>query len=94
MAFKCNLPDETVIQERKARSTGTVVVVQYAPSHDEGSPWETVCMEHGGVCCHTSRRLALDWAPHPDEWCEDCMYGPGTLDGTAPQPGPGDGEDS
>ena len=76
------LADETIIQERKARATGTVVIVQFAPSHDDLNPWETICAEHGGVCCHESRRLALAWAPHPNEWCEDCMHGEGTLDGS------------
>ena len=71
-----------VIQERKARATGTVVQVVFDAVADPVQPWETICVEHGGVCSHQTRALAMGWAPHPDEWCEDCMHGPGTLDGT------------
>jgi hypothetical protein len=70
---------ERLIQSRKARATGTVVDVVYAPDADPAQPWETICAEHGGVCSHQTRALAMAWAPHPDEWCEDCMYGEGTL---------------
>lgn len=74
--------DETVIIERVARATGTGVALIYNWSADPGQPWETVCLAHGGVCSHQTRALAVGWLSHPEEWCEDCMYGPGTLDGT------------
>lgn len=73
---------ETVVLERVARSTGTRVVLAYKPDSDPDQPWETLCEPHGGVCSHETRRLAREWLSHPEEWCEDCMYGEGTLDGT------------
>ncbi len=73
---------ERQVLRRKARATGTYVALVYAPSADPDQPWETICEEHGGVCSHQSRAVATSWLSHPDEWCEDCMYGEGTLDGT------------
>ncbi len=75
------MTDQRLIQSRKARVNGVIVDVIYA-NQDPDQPWETICVEHGGVCSHQTRALVMGWAPHPDEWCEDCMYGPGTLDGT------------
>lgn len=71
---------ENVLQERRARSTGTVVRVidNRDGSFDTNSaenPWYTVCADHGGVCSHMTRRLALDWAPVPDQWCPICQAG-------------------
>lgn len=31
-------------------------------------------------------RLAEAWLAHPDEWCEDCMHGEGTLAGDVYRP--------
>ena len=74
--------DETTLIRRRARATGTHVCLVYNWGADAAQPWETICEEHGGVCSHQTRRLAEDWLSHPDEWCEDCMHGEGTLDGT------------
>lgn len=74
--------DGKVIQDRIARSNGVRVIVEYLPSADEENPWQTTCSEHGGVCSHTTRALALSHAALPEGWCEDCQYGPGTLAGT------------
>jgi len=73
----------TVVKESRARTTGTLVqLVDRGPSEEYGDwRWETICVEHGGVCSHETRKLATEWMPHPDEWCEDCMYGEGTLAG-------------
>ena len=71
-----------VVLERRCRATGTVVYLEFAPEADADQPWQTVCEDHGGVCCHSTRKLAERFLSHPDEWCEDCMYGPGTLAGT------------
>jgi hypothetical protein len=77
-----------VVTERRARATGTTVqLVDRGRYTDcsESEPehrWETICVEHGGVCSHETRKLAEGWLAHPDEWCEDCMYGEGTLAGT------------
>lgn len=80
--------------ERRARATGTTV--QLIDRGDGGGSdgwgdwrdwrWETICVEHGRVCSHETRKLAEAWLSHPDEWCEDCMHGEGTLAGTG-QPG-------
>jgi hypothetical protein len=64
----------TTLQRRLARSTGTHVIVEDVrdqPYDDLG--WATVCEEHGGLCTHPTRALALAWAPHPDEWCPTCQ---------------------
>ncbi len=77
---------ERIVLERKARATGTRVYLVHNPDADPDQPWETVCEDHGGVCSHQTRSVATSFLSHPDEWCEDCMYGPGTLDGTNPAP--------
>ncbi len=74
--------DGMVLQDRRARSNGSRVIVEFLPSADDENPWQTTCYTHGGVCSHTTRALALSFAAAPEQWCEDCMYGPGTLDGT------------
>jgi hypothetical protein len=68
----------SVISERRSRTTGTIV--QIVDNRDgsfdsdaEGNPWYTVCVDHGGVCSHITRRLAERFAPVPDEWCPDCQ---------------------
>lgn len=71
-----------IVLERKVRATGTRVYLEYAPDADPGQPWLTVCDDHGGVCSHETRTIATAWLSHPDEWCEDCMYGEGTLAAT------------
>jgi hypothetical protein len=76
--------DEATLIRRRARATGTTVALVYNYSADPVQPWETICETHGGVCSHETRRIAEDWLSHPDEWCEDCMYGEGTLDGFIP----------
>jgi hypothetical protein len=74
--------DDTCLLTRKCRATGTEVALVYNFGGDNIQPWETVCVDHGGVCSHETRALAESWLSHPDEWCEDCMYGEGTLDGS------------
>ena len=73
-----------IVLERTARSTGTHVYLDDR-RHDEGGdptqPWETVCEAHGGVCSHETRTVAESFLSHPEEWCEDCMHGEGTLAG-------------
>jgi len=71
-----------VVEERKCRATGTRVLL--VTGNDEDQPWETICEDHGAVCSHETYRVARAWLSHPDEWCEDCMYGKGTLAGTNP----------
>lgn len=68
----------TIISERKSRATGTVV--QVIDNRDgefdtnvEENPWYTVCVDHGGVCSHMTRALAVDFAPVPDQWCPVCQ---------------------
>jgi hypothetical protein len=74
--FKPRAHDGQLILERRCRATGTTVQLVYSPSADEENPWETICVDHGGVCSHQSRVLATAWLSHPDEWCEvGCMPG-------------------
>lgn len=75
-------PAETRLTERRCRATGTHVALVYDYDADPTQPWETICDDHGGVCSHETRALAEGWLSHPDEWCEDCMHGEGTLAGT------------
>ena len=71
-----------IILSRKARSTGTRVYLEdRREDGDPDQPWETICQEHGGVCSHETRATATSFLSHPEEWCEDCMYGEGTLSG-------------
>lgn len=75
---------ERLISRSRSRQTGTVVLLVDRGSDDDGGGrWETVCDEHGGVCSHETRALAQSFVPVPAEWCEDCTFGPGTLDGSA-----------
>lgn len=66
-----------IIQERRARSTKTVVQVvdnrEFEIDDDPSVPWYTICVDHGGCVGHPTRRLALHWAPAPEEWCPTCQ---------------------
>lgn len=62
------------IQERRNRQTGTLIEVYDRGSDDDsGGRWETICVDHGTVCSHETRALALRFAPTPLDWCEVCM---------------------
>lgn len=59
--------------ERRARSTGTVVALYRQTFEcDPDLPWETLCVDHGGIVCHETRRTAEGWLSHPEEWCPVC----------------------
>jgi hypothetical protein len=67
----------------QARSTGTHVGIYDGIEADldtDGGRWQTICEEHGGIISHLTIRLAREWAPHPEDWCEYCM-GAVSLDG-------------
>ena len=66
-----------VRQSRRARSTGTVVLV--IDSHhpdawfaDDGGRWVTVCDVHGGNVNHETLALARSWASSPEWFCDEC----------------------
>ena len=67
-----------IVAERKARSTGTVVQVidnrdgQFDAGAEE-NPWYTHCVDHGGICSHMTRKLALLFASAPEVWCPTCQ---------------------
>lgn len=63
----------TVVQERRNRQTGTVVQVWDRGVDEPDQRWETICVDHGGVCSHDTRALAMGWAAEPLMWCEDCQ---------------------
>lgn len=65
-----------VISSHRSRSTGTTVDVidNRDGSFDTGDlGWFTLCEDHGGVASHPTRKLAVSWAPVPDEWCPECQ---------------------
>jgi hypothetical protein len=65
----------TVVSERRARTTGTTVVV-YRDDAEEcgtGLRWVTLCDDHGHLVGHETRELAVAHGPHPDQWCVRCM---------------------
>jgi hypothetical protein len=74
---------ERLLQSRRSRQTGTTVdVIRHAeidgdwPSdqHPAYRRWyETICVDHGGVCEHDTRALAERFAPVPREWCPTCQ---------------------
>jgi hypothetical protein len=67
---------------RTNRRTGAQIAVvdnragDFEGDRDEAgrvvSPWYTVCDTHGALIAHSSRRLAVQWAAYPDDWCEGC----------------------
>lgn len=64
-----------VIKERKNRLTGTTVLVidnRDGSFDDTDLPWFTLCDDHGNICSHPTRKLALWHAPSP-EWCGECQ---------------------
>jgi len=66
-----------VVSEHRSRITGTTVQIvdNRDGSFDCGDPngWFTVCVDHGGVCSHMTRRDATMFAPVPNEWCPVCQ---------------------
>lgn len=66
-----------VISSRRARATGTTVLVidnrDGSFDADDDLGWFTLCEPHGNFCSHPTRKLAEEWAPHPDEWCPTCQ---------------------
>lgn len=72
-----------VVQERRNRETGTLILVVDRGLDDferdlareqgiEWNRWETICADHGTVCSHQTRALAVSFSAVPSEWCEDC----------------------
>lgn len=72
-----------VLWTKVARQTGLPVTVKRADTDDDPEGrWETVCDEHGFVCSHATRRLAVLFSASPKDWCEVCSgeYVPETDD--------------
>lgn len=71
------------VQLRYARSTGSLVGVYRADEagmeDDPEWPWATVCEDHGNLVCHASRSRAIDHAPAPEGWCEECSAALGNI---------------
>lgn len=59
------------IKRARARSTGTLVEVWRSDDFgdEQSAPYVTVC-EHGSICEHDTRAMALSWSAAPEEWCE------------------------
>lgn len=69
---------ERIVQTRRNRETGTTIDVvdrgQDDPDVQGGdNRWETICTDHGTVCSHQTRAVAVSFAAVPTEWCEDCQ---------------------
>lgn len=67
----------SVVKETRNRQTGTTVQVvdnrDGSFDSDDPNTWFNVCVEHGGVVSHETRRLAEQFAPVPNEWCPTCQ---------------------
>jgi hypothetical protein len=59
------------VKRARARSTGTIVEVWRSIDFgdEQSADWVTVC-EHGSICEHETRALALAFSAAPEEWCE------------------------
>lgn len=67
-----------VIKVSRARSTGVIVFAvdgeRFGVDTNYGAePFSTICDEHGGVCSHTTKTVALSWLSAPEQWCPFCM---------------------
>ncbi len=61
------------VKRCRARVTGTIVsLIDCGKEYPDGR-WMTVCETHGGCINHDSRKLAMQWLSHPDEWCPVCQ---------------------
>lgn len=61
---------ERLVERRRRRRTGTTVEVWRG---FDGQPdWQTVCVEHGGICLHYTLADAMAFARDPAEWCPGC----------------------
>lgn len=60
-----------MLKRARARSTGTVVEVWRSADFgdEQTAPYVTVC-EHGSICEHGTRALAMSWSAAPEIWCE------------------------
>lgn len=64
------------VQQRRAKSTGTLVGVYHGEQSgmetDPAEPWLTVCEAHSSLVAHPTLALAKRHAPFPESWCEEC----------------------
>ncbi len=68
-------PAFRVVYAARSRAVGSFVEVidnrLGGYSENDGEPWLTVC-EHGYICSHSTRALAMHQRSRPDGWCEIC----------------------
>jgi len=62
--------EPVLVVERRARSTKTVV--QLWKNFDE-MKWTTLCVDHGGLVGHETRKDAAGWLSEPQNWCPTCQ---------------------
>jgi hypothetical protein len=67
-----------VVSEHRSRETGTMVQVIDNRNGEFDSfvaenPWYTHCVDHGGICSHMTRALAVTFGPVPRQWCSGCQ---------------------
>lgn len=68
--------DTGIVQRRKARSTGTTVLVCEAEPQGfdpDGGKYASCCETHSTIVNHENLKTALAHAATPEEWCEECM---------------------
>jgi hypothetical protein len=59
----------SILNRRVNRQTRTVIET----ARDDFLGWITICVDHGYVCEHPTRALAIGWAAEPRVWCEGCQ---------------------
>lgn len=76
-------PPEGRVQQRRARSSGTLVEVWRPGTVSDDPGWVTLC-EHASICHHDTRELAVSHAAAPEGWCETgCRHAAYQRDGCA-----------
>lgn len=64
------------MSSRISRRTGSEVEVLEAHPNGfdaDGGKWAAVCWTHSAVVNCDTKKVAVSWLAHSDEWCEDCV---------------------
>lgn len=71
-AKEAALKKEGLRIRRKTRSGRTVALYRWTYESDPEFSWSTVCEDHGGVVNHATRKDAMSYLSHPEDWCPQC----------------------
>jgi hypothetical protein len=66
---------DVLLERKRRRQTGTTVEVWFG--FDDAPGYQTVCVDHGGICEHAASTDARYWAAHPVDWCPGCQLDAG-----------------